>query len=282
MDSGESQATGRDAEAIQSALAMRKLSLPQTRKLNWRRTRKSDRCHSACGEDGFTLIELLVAMAVFVVVIAASTTVMVSATNSQVRDQAYSSEVQTSQTALSRLVRDLRDAEAPVTVTPGTIQFRLVVAGSGGSTTTYNVKYDCTAPDTLGSPYTRCARTQAQAPNSPPAYSSTPGEDDIQHIYNNPNNTNDLTSGNDYSAFCTTTGSGPSGSVFFAQNPNIADTNATPPACDQTYQLIVASAPDYVQVRIQVPAAGDQSAHGIKHYIVLSDGAYLANLDQSQ
>lgn len=232
------------------------------------------------------LIEMLVATAMLLFVVGAATTIMIDASNGQVRDQAYSTEVQVSQTALARLVHDLRQAQAPVTVSPGSVQFQLVV-GSSGSTTTYNVKYDCTAPDTLGAPYTRCARTQAVAPSPPPAYRSTPGGDDIQHIYNNPSNTNDLASGNDYSAFCTTSGSAPSGSVFFAQNPNIADTNPTPPACDQTYQLIVASSPDYVQVRIQIPAAGDGksnalTAAGLKHFVVLSDGAYLANLDQSQ
>jgi prepilin-type N-terminal cleavage/methylation domain-containing protein len=235
----------------------------------------------ACAESGFTLVEVLIALALFFVVMAAVTTVMVSASNTQARDQAYAAQVQTSQVALARLVHDLRGAEAPVTVGPGTIQFRLAINASG-STTTWNVKYDCTAPDTLGTPYRRCARTQAVAPSAPPAYTSTPGSADIQHVWNNPANTTDLSSGNDYSAFCMTNGSAPSGSVFFAQNPNIANTTTSPPACDQTYQLIVGNAPDYVQVRIQVPAAGDPLRNGLKHAIVLSDGTYLANLDQTQ
>jgi prepilin-type N-terminal cleavage/methylation domain-containing protein len=257
---------------------MRKLSLPQTPWLIGR----TQIGRAACAESGFTLVEVLIALALFFVVMAAVTTVMVSASNTQARDQAYATEVQTSQVALARLVHDLRGAEAPVTVGPGTIQFRLIVNGSGGTSTSWNVKYDCTAPDTLGTPFTRCARTQAVAPSAPPAYTSTAGPLDLQHVWNNPTNTSDLSAGNDYSAFCMTNGSAPSGSVFFAQNPNIADTTSSPPACDQTYQLIVGNAPDYVQVKIQVPAAGDPIRNGLQHAVVLSDGTYLANLDQTQ
>ncbi|HUZ29200.1 MAG TPA: prepilin-type N-terminal cleavage/methylation domain-containing protein [Solirubrobacteraceae bacterium] len=258
---------------------MTKLSLPQTHWLTWRcmQTRLA-----ACDESGFTLIELLIAATLFLVVVGAAMTVMVAASNTQARDQAYAIQVQTSQVALAKLMHDLRDAESPVTVGPGTLQFRVVVPGSDGSTTAWNVKYDCTAPDSLGAPYTRCARTQAVAPNSPPSYASTAGAQDIQHVWNNPTNTQDLGSGNDYSAFCKPDGSAPSGSVFYAQNPNIADTNTSPPACDQTYQLIVGNAPDYVKVRVQVPSGGDQPNSAIKHYIVLSDGTYLPNLDQTQ
>jgi hypothetical protein len=223
------------------------------------------------------LIEALVALSLFLVVVGAITTVISASANTQARDQSYGTEIQTSQTALATLVHDLRAAESPVIVGPGTLQFRLAVGS-----TTYNVKYDCTAPDSLGSPYTRCARTQAVSPASPPAYSSTAGAADIQHVWNNPTNTSDLANGDDYSAFCKSDGSAPSGSVFFPQNYTIANTDSSPPACDQTYQLIVANAPDYVQIRIQVPASGDQTINGLKHFIVLNDGTYLPNLDPSQ
>jgi type II secretory pathway pseudopilin PulG len=233
-------------------------------------------------EAGFMLVEALVALSLFLVVVGAITTVISASANTQARDQSYGNEIQTSQTALAKLVHDLRAAESPVIVGPGTIQFRLVVGNNSGGSTTYNVKYDCTAPDTLGSPYSRCARTQAIYPSAPPAYSSTAGGSDIQHVWNNPTNTSDLASGNDYSAFCKSDGSGPTGSVFFAQNYTIANTDSSPPACDQTYQLIVAGAPDYVQIRVQVPASGDQTRNGLKHFIVLNDGTYLPNLDPSQ
>lgn len=223
------------------------------------------------------LIELLVASAVLLVVLGVVMTVLVATSRTQARDQSYAQEVQTSQTALSRLIHDLREAQAPVTVGPGTIQFSLGIGG-----TTWNVKYDCTAPDTLGGSYRRCARTQAQAPNTPPAYGSTAGSSDLQHVWNNPANTSDLGSGDDYSAFCKSDGSAPTGSVFFAQNPNVTNSDGSNAACDQTYQLIVATSPDYVQVRIQVPAAGDQTNSSLKHFIVLNDGTYLPNLDSSQ
>lgn len=242
----------------------------------------------ASGQLGFTLIELLVAMALTLVVLGAATFALQSTTRAQRRDQAYQQELQSAQAALARLIHDLREATsfsltpgaAPTPVGPGLIEFQMPIAGQPGSY--YNVEYDCAAPDTLGAPYTRCARTQAVAPALPPAPGSTPGPEDIQHVWNNPTNTGDLTTGNDYAAFCTTTGSAPSGSVFFVQNPNYPDPNTSPPPCDEAYELSVAQDPDYVQVRVAVTAGGDLQSGGLKHLIVLQDGTYLPNIDQGQ
>jgi type II secretory pathway pseudopilin PulG len=232
------------------------------------------------------LIELLVAMALTLVVVTAVSFALQSTTRTQRRDQAYQQELQSAQVALARLIHDLRQATsfsltsggAPTPVQPGVLEFQMPVPGQPGSY--YNVEYNCNALDTLGPPYTRCARTQALAPALPPPAGPTPGPLDIQHVWNNPTNTADLANGNDYAAFCTTTGSGPSGSVFFVQNPNYPDPNASPPPCDQTYELIVAQDPDYIQVRVAVPAGGDLQSGGLQHLIVLQDGTYLPNIDE--
>jgi Tfp pilus assembly protein PilW len=229
----------------------------------------------ASRQCGFTLIELLIVMLGFIIVITATTNILLSSATTARRDQSYAQEVASAQGALARLVHDLRQATSfPVPVLPGVIEFQEQVGG-----TTYNVKYDCTATDSLGSPYRRCARTQAIAPAAPPAAGSSAAPDDIQHVWNNPANTTDVPSGHDYSAFCTTTGSASSGSVFFVGNPNTANTDGSTLACDETYEGVVSQAPDYVQVRVQIPAAGDQVTGGLRHMIVLQDGTYLPNLD---
>jgi type II secretory pathway pseudopilin PulG len=220
--------------------------------------------------------ELLVAMVMLLVVVGATLTLLVVATRTQARDQSYAQEVSTTQVALARLVHDVRGAISVGPVGPGQLQFAETVYVAGVPTT-YNVEYNCTAPDTLGSPYTRCARTQAVAPALPPVYGSTPGPQDIQHVWNNPSN---LTSGNTFATFCNSTGSATSGSVFFVSNPNTANPDGSSLTCDETYEEVwVAPHPTYLRVRLQVPASGDQKSGGLKHYTVLQDGTYLPNSD---
>jgi len=249
---------------------------PRTGRLRTRRAPLRD-------ERGFTLIEMLVGLTLTLVVVTGAAVALQATTRTQNRDQAYQEELQSAQVGVARLIHDLREATSfsltpgagPTAVAPGVIEFQLPQGGQ-----TWNVEYNCNAPDTLGPPYTRCARTQALAPNLPPAAGATPGPQDIQHIWNNPSNTNDLAAGYDYGAFCTTNGSAQSGSVFFVQNPNTANPDSNPPACDQTYELIVAQSPDYVQVKVEVPAGGDLSSSALRHLVVIQDGAYLQNIDQ--
>jgi prepilin-type N-terminal cleavage/methylation domain-containing protein len=233
--------------------------------------------HNLSDQRGFTLVEVLVALSMFLVIAAASMTMLVATSRTQARDIAYRQEIQTSQVGLARLVHDLREASAFVMpVQPGVIEFQMPISG-----TTYNVEYNCTAPDTLGPPYTRCARTQAVAPAAPPVATANanPPPTDIQHVWNNPANTAGLASGNDWGAFCNTTGTAPSGSVFYVQNPSTANPDGSTLVCDETYEDIVAKQPDYIQVRVQVPASGDQKNGGLKHFVVLQDGAYIQALD---
>jgi prepilin-type N-terminal cleavage/methylation domain-containing protein len=217
-------------------------------------------------EGGFTLVEMLVTLVIFLVIIGSTLTLLVAATRAQKRDQSYAQEIASTQASLSRLVHDLREAISFQLVSPNAIQFQMM-SGS----TTYNVKYDCTAADTLGSAYRRCARTQAAAPTAPPAAGSSPQNLDIQHVANGT-----------ISTFCDTTGSAQSGSVFFVTNPAIPNTDGSTLACDEVYEQLVGSQlkiPSYVQVLVRVPASGDQSSGGMTHQTVLASGAYLPNSD---
>jgi prepilin-type N-terminal cleavage/methylation domain-containing protein len=222
-----------------------------------------------CGlatEEGFTLVELLVAIAIFIVITSATLAVLDVAARSQSRDQAYAQEITGTQTALARAVHDLRQATAFQQVSANVVQFQVVANGS-----TYNVKYDCTAPDSLGSSYTRCARTQAVAPASPPAAGSAAGGLDIQHITNGGINT-----------FCKADGSGPSGAVFFVSNPSINNTDGSTLACDEAYENEIGpqlKLPTFVQVLVKVPASGDLAHGGMTHLTVLKSGAFLPNSD---
>jgi prepilin-type N-terminal cleavage/methylation domain-containing protein len=224
----------------------------------WPRARLDD-------EHGFTLIESLVVIVLLVIVVGAALDLLQAATSAQSRDQSYAQEVTDAQTGLTRLVHDLRQATAFQLVSPNKVQFQMVANG-----TTYNVLYDCTASDTLGTGYRRCARTQNKAPGAPGGTGSTSGPD-IAHVANGT-----------IATFCNSGGSAPSGSVFFVQNPHIANTDGSGLACDEAYENLIGPQlriPTYVQVLLQVPASGDLVRGGMRHLIVLQSGAFLPNSD---
>jgi prepilin-type N-terminal cleavage/methylation domain-containing protein len=228
-------------------------------------------------QRGFSLIEALIAVAVMLIVVGATLTALDVMNRTQNRDQAYAAELISSQTAFARLIHDLRQATmflAPVQ--PNSIEFQMAENG-----TTYNVAYTCTATDTLGSPYTRCAESQALAPAMPGAPGGTAGSLDIVHVAN----------GNT-STFCNAAGTGPSGAVFFPSNASIANTDGSGLACDEAYEHLIAALGNpgsgsgtvyngttYMQVQATVPASGDLSHGGLSHTTVLSSGVFLPNLD---
>ncbi len=220
------------------------------------------------GHDrGFALVELLVGMSMLVLILGATVRLLMSTSKAQARDQTYAQEVTTTQTALARLVHDLRGATQVLIVTPSKLEFQMP---SGGSTLT--VLYDCTAGDSLGSGYRRCARTQSTS-GIPPAASSQPGPVDIQHVYNN--------AANGYTTFCNSAGTGQSGAVFFVTNSNFANTDGSTAACDEAYEQeigSVADGPQFVQVQVQVPSSGARTTLGKSHMTVLSTGVFLPNL----
>lgn len=231
--------------------------------------------HATCAsqlasEAGLALIELLLAAAITIVIAVAAGGLLVVGSNSQARNQAEAGTIASTQAAVATLLHDLRGAKAVTQVGPATINFLLSVGG-----TDYNVQYNCNAQDTLGAPYTRCARTQAVAPAPAPAAGPTPGSLDIQHVYNNPTN--------GYNRFCNTQGTAPSGAVFFVSNPQQPNTDGSGLACDETYETtVVAPLPDYVQIRVQVPASGDTPRAGLTHFTVFQDGVFLPNIGGAQ
>ena len=178
----------------------------------------------------------------------------------------YAQEISTTQTALARLVHDLRQATSFSVLTPNAIEFQMVVNG-----TSYNVKYDCTAPDSLGSAYQRCARTSAPTSAQLPSYGATAGALDIQHVAN----------GN-VSTYCNQTGTAQSGSVFFISNPTIVNSDASGLLCDEAYENIIGAQffePTYVQVLAKIPSSGELTKGGLSHQTVLQSGAFIPNLD---
>ncbi|HWF55433.1 MAG TPA: prepilin-type N-terminal cleavage/methylation domain-containing protein [Solirubrobacteraceae bacterium] len=218
------------------------------------------------GQAGYTLIELLVAMAIGLVILTAVLTALLTVTNNQSQDAAYAEQISSTQTTFWRLLHDLRQATAFVSLTPNSVVFQMVISG-----TTYNVFYNCAAIDSLGSPYTRCARTQALAPALPAAAGSAAGSTDIQHVANG-----------SIATFCTTDGSAQSGSVFFPSNANVPDTDGSTAACDEAYERELASlsgGPDYMQVKVKVPISGGLKSSALTGKSVLQSGVFLPNLD---
>ncbi len=199
------------------------------------------------------------------VIVSATLNVLQAASKAQSRDQNYAQEITNTQAALARLMHDLRQATGFQLITPTAIQFT-TVSGS----TTYNVKYDCSAPDTLGSPYTRCARTSAVAPAAPPAYGSKAGSLDIQHVLNGTSST-----------FCNAGGTAQAG-VFLVSDSTTPNTDGSNLACDETYAYNIAALtvhPNYVQVMVKVPASNDLKTGGMTHQTVLTSGAFIPNLE---
>jgi prepilin-type N-terminal cleavage/methylation domain-containing protein len=216
--------------------------------------------------DGFSLIELLIAITITLIVAGTTLTALSLLIRTQARDQAYAQEVTNTQTGFARLLHDLRQATLFQSVTPNSIAFQMVSSGA-----TYNVAYSCTAADSLGGSYTRCAQTQALAPSTPATPGAAANSLDIIHVSNG-----------GISNFCNGAGTAPSGSVFFPSNPAIANTDGSTLACDEAYEREIASlsgGPTEMQVLVQVPASGDLTSGGMSHSTVLSSAAFLPNLD---
>lgn len=206
---------------------------------------------------------------ILVVVVGATLTLLESGSRTQRSDEAFAQEITSAQVAVARLTHDLREAQTIVSASPNMLEFLMpatqTVNGTS-QTVTLDIRYDCTQSDSLGAPYTRCARTESTYPNPVPAPSATASSVDIAHVENGAINT-----------YCNGSGSAPSGSVFFYSNSNTTNPDASPPPCDENYQGIVAARPDFVQVLIRVPASGDLPSGGLNHATVLSSGVYLRN-----
>jgi type II secretory pathway pseudopilin PulG len=220
-------------------------------------------------DAGVMLVELLVVISMLALVVGATLAMLQTTTAAQNRDQAYAQEITTSTASLARLAHDLRQSTQIVSAGPNSVEFYMPATVSD-TTVVYDIKYVCTAADSRGVGFTRCARLQSTYPATLPSIPATASSTDIVHV----------TNGN-IATYCTSNGAAPSGSVFFYQNAAIADTNPSPPPCDESYVARVALSPTYVQLRIAVPASGDlaSAAHAMTHTTVLQNGVYMRNLD---
>jgi hypothetical protein len=220
-------------------------------------------------DAGVMLVELLVVSSMLALVVGATLAMLQTTSAAQNRDQAYAQEITKSTAALARLTHDLRQATQIVSAGPNSIEFYMAATVSN-ATVIYDIKYVCTAADSRGAGFTRCARLQSTYPAALPSVPATTGSTDIVHVMNG-----------SLATYCATSGTAPSGSVFFYQNAAIADTNPSPPVCDESYVARVALSPTYVQVRIAVPASGDLATalHPMTHTTVLQNGVYMRNLD---
>ncbi len=165
-------------------------------------------------------------LALLSVVVAASFAFLITGTREQQRDQAFGQEVASTQTALARFTHDLRSATKIISAGPNAIEFLLRDA----SGVNYDIRYDCSAADSLGGSFRRCARLQSLYPAALPAVPASAGSLDIQHVANG-----------SIAAYCNGTGTLSAGSVFFYADPAVPDTTPTPPACDESYEDTIAS-----------------------------------------
>jgi type II secretory pathway pseudopilin PulG len=107
------------------------------------------------GQGGFMLIELLVVVALLVVVLGATLTLLEVGTHTAARDQQFANEIADAQAGLARMVREVRQASSVTATTPNSIDFVLTLGGLAR-----RVLYECDVPGPAP-PYNRCVRLSA-------------------------------------------------------------------------------------------------------------------------
>ena len=130
------------------------------------------RLREKASEDrGLSLVELLIAMAIGLVVIGGAMSMFISSVKSEPRAASHATAVQTAQTAMERMTRELRQGSSVVTATATQLAMVTYVdaATCGGlaaaNAISCRVTYTCTA----GS----CTRTVAQPNGSLPGTART-------------------------------------------------------------------------------------------------------------
>jgi Tfp pilus assembly protein PilV len=211
-------------------------------------------------EAGVTLLEMLIASAMLLVVLTAVFAVMLRTMRSENTSQQFSQEIQTAETGLARMMREVRQSTRVVQASANTIRF--VLPG----TTDHVVQYECDVAQSGGT-FRQCTRVQAvlAANADPNAVTMPAASTGIQLIQNLTNGT--ITAGSDANA------------VFHYQAPGQAGIDAAGQPVDANGAPL---APTYVQGKIIVPAAGDLAGKRLaqmSHNTVLSSGAYLRSAD---
>lgn len=193
-------------------------------------------------QDGFTLIELLIAATLSLVVLGAVLAVLISSQNTQSRDNEWALTIQEARTGLAAMTHDIRQAYSIQGTSENSIDFYAAVGGKS-----YEIAYDCTVPQgertSTGTELHECVRRQAAFEDGkPPRSLPDKGVPIIKDVLNG-----------------TATEEAP---IFREFSPN-------------------SIAPDYVRIRLAVPAGGTLKLAGAKvykHKVILSDGAYIRNM----
>jgi prepilin-type N-terminal cleavage/methylation domain-containing protein len=126
---------------------------------------------TARAESGMSLIELLVAMSIGIVVIAGGAKMLVAAVKSQPRAASHATAVQTAQTAMDRMTRELRQGSSVVTATASQLaMITYVDAGTcGGAASSTAISCRVTYACASGT----CTRTVSQPNGSSPGTPTT-------------------------------------------------------------------------------------------------------------
>jgi len=207
-------------------------------------------------ERGWTLIELLVAMAIFTFVLGAALTLFETSVKLAPKEQERAAAFREAQTGLSGMVREIRDANEILELTPNVIDF--IVQRQGGQQV--HVRYECGVADTDVSPALRkCQRSQAVwVPPAPMPALDTP-RTVIGRMLNAP-----------------------------AADPVFAYTLPPVDAVDPEDDPLDAAEPPqrtwptYIDVKVKVPAKGRLADGGYTHSVSFSGAAYLRNLEARQ
>jgi type II secretory pathway pseudopilin PulG len=88
------------------------------------------------GEQGITLVELMVASTMAIILLAATTSLIVSTLNDQPQVSQKAANIQTARVALYRITRDVRNGQSVESATASSVSFKTYVrdATCGGST----------------------------------------------------------------------------------------------------------------------------------------------------
>lgn len=236
------------------------------------RDRLRTRLHA---ESGWTLIELLVAMAIFSFVLGAALTLFETGVKSAPKEQERAAAIREAQTGLSGMVREVRDANEILELTPNLIDFIVLREG-----VQVHVRYECgvddpdATVDDAGQTLYRCQRSQGTVATPMPALGTPRTVIARMQQGGNP-------AANPVFSYTTP----PQDPLDPEEDPLDVEgaVPCTPPA---TGWCLPAPWPTLINVKVKVPAkgkrSGDGAPGGYTHSVSFSGTAYLRNLEARQ
>lgn len=111
----------------------------------------------AQSEGGFTVVELLVVMALLLIVVGATFSLLEFGARTAARDNQFANEIAAGQSGLSRMVHEIRQASSVTATTPNSIDFLVTIGGQSR-----RVFYACDMPQPA-TPYRACVRLSVAA-----------------------------------------------------------------------------------------------------------------------